>query len=208
MSRQTRKVTDPHILKVITHPLRLRLYEVLVSQGPATAARLSKYVPAAPGSLSYHLRQLAESGYIEEAPELGEKDSRERWWRAVPGGVRWSLDDFDDTPGVRESLAAAQHVLTRRQLDRLRTWQAEGREQWGPEWAGAAISTDSFLHLTPSELRELGAELNAVLEKWTARSGPDVSKPAPAEVAESADRRDQVFLFLHAFPYSEDGVDS
>ncbi|WP_327389392.1 helix-turn-helix domain-containing protein [Streptomyces microflavus] len=204
MSRQTDKVTDPRTLKVITHPLRLRLYEVLVSEGPATASRLSKYVPAAPGSLSYHLRQLAEYGYIEEAPELGEKDSRERWWRAVPGGVRWSANDFDDTPGAQEALASAQRVLTGRQLERLRRWQTVGRSKWGPDWASAAISSDSFLRLTTAELRELGAEIDAVLEKWAGRTKPtaaDDNAEAP-----QADRREQVFLFFHAFPQAEDSL--
>ncbi|MFI6056423.1 winged helix-turn-helix domain-containing protein [Streptomyces violascens] len=205
MSRKTNKVTDPHTLKVITHPLRLKLYEVLVSEGPATAARLSKYVAAAPGSLSYHLRQLAEYGYIEEAPELGENDSRERWWRAVPGGVRWSPDDFEDAPGAQEALASAQRMLTGRQWERLRTWQTTGRERWGQEWASAAVSTDSFLRLTPGELRELGAELDAVLDKWTARSRAAAPQDAD-ETPENSTGRDRVFLFLHAFPDNEDGT--
>jgi DNA-binding transcriptional ArsR family regulator len=203
MSRQSHKVTDPQTLKVITHPLRLRLYEVLVSEGPATAARLSKYVSAAPGSLSYHLRQLAEYGYIEEAPELGEKDSRERWWRAVPGGVRWSSDGFADTPGAQEAVASAQRVMAGRQLDRLRAWLVEGQERWGPEWTDAAISQDALLRLTPGEVRELSADLDAVISKWAVRSR-DGKAEGNEERPEPAESRSQVFLFLHAFPYSED----
>jgi hypothetical protein len=31
---------------------------------------------------SYHLRKLAEQGFVEKVPE--KSDGRERWWRALP----------------------------------------------------------------------------------------------------------------------------
>jgi DNA-binding transcriptional ArsR family regulator len=185
VSKKTGRITDPTVLKVIAHPARLRLYEVLVADGPATAAQLARHVPGAPGSLSYHLRRLAAHGFIEEAPDLCE-DGRERWWRAIPGGVRWSPEDFADSPGAQEVAATAQRVLIGRHIDRLQEWLADGPQRWGTAWASAAKSTDSVLRLTPDELRELGRELDAVIERWAGRpDGPG---------------RDHVFLFLHAFP--------
>ncbi|MEU6413619.1 helix-turn-helix domain-containing protein [Microbispora sp. NPDC046933] len=186
MGRKTARITDPKTLKVIAHPARLRLYEVLVAGGPATAAQLARHVAGAPGSLSYHLRQLAAHGFIEEAPDLG-SDGRERWWRAIPGGVRWSPEDFEDSPGAREVAATAQRVLTGRHIDRLEEWLATGPRRWGPTWASAARSTDTVLRLDPDELRELGDELDAVIARWANR--PD-----------DGSDREQVFLFLHAFP--------
>nr|WSS66253.1 winged helix-turn-helix domain-containing protein [Streptomyces sp. NBC_01177] len=192
---------------MIAHPIRLRLYEVLVTDGPATAARLAKYVPAAPGSLSYHLRQLAECGYIEEAPEL-RLDSRERWWRAVPGGVRWSAADFEGRPGAREAIASAQRVLTGRHLDRLRRWQTNGEQQWGEPWTSAAHSTDSVLHLTPDELQQLGTELDAVLDSWVQRSRAARASQEDNQPAEDEDGSAQVFVFLHAFPFTDDPTEA
>ncbi len=185
MSKKTGRITDPMVLKIIAHPARLRLYEVLVAGGPATAAQLAKHVPGAPGSLSYHLRQLAAHGFIEEAPDLC-KDGRERWWRAIPGGVRWSPEDFADSPGAQEVAASAQRVLVGRHIERLQEWLAEGPQRWGPTWASAAQSTDSVLRLTPKELRELGEELDAVIARWAKRP--------------KSSGHEQVFLFLHAFP--------
>ncbi|MFE2286458.1 winged helix-turn-helix domain-containing protein [Streptomyces sp. NPDC059443] len=198
MERQTKPVTDPRVLRVITHPIRLRLYEALIADGPATGARLSKTVPIAPGSLSYHLRQLAEYGYVEEAENQG-SDSRERWWRAVPGGVRFSLADFSDSPGGREAVAAAVRVQTGRQLSRLQQWQNGGVERFGPEWAKASVSTDSLLSLTSDELRELSAEIDSVLEKWGKKSR------AVREASAEDIGREHVFLFLHAFPFVGSG---
>jgi ABC-type transporter Mla subunit MlaD len=59
------------------------------------------------------------------------------------------------------------------------------------------------MRLTPGELREFSAELDSVLDKWTARFRHTATREAGME-SESSTRRDQVFLFLHAFPYSED----
>lgn len=204
-AKTTARITDLRTLRAIAHPVRLRLYEVLATGGPATASKLSAYVPGAPGSLSYHLRQLAEYGYIEEAPELG-SDGRERWWRAIPGGVRWSNADFEDQPAGREALASAQQVLVARQLERLHAWQARGAEQWGPDWAAAAVATDTVLYLNLAELREFSADLYAVIKKWgdTSRASQDRSPGARP----TGEAREQVFVFTHAFPFDDRPVPS
>ncbi len=195
MSKKTGRVTDPRTLRVIAHPVRLRLYELLVTEGPATMTRLAKSIAGAPGSLSYHLHQLAECGYIEEAPEL-RKDERERWWRAVPGGIRWSQEDFPDTAGAQEILSSAERVLVGRRVDRLRAWLSDGEARWGREWTAASRSTDTMLHLTPDELRQLGVEIDQVLERWVRASRAAHSQPGPDRVP--------VFAFFHAFPFSGD----
>ena len=55
---------------------------------------------------SYHLRQLASHGFIEEAPELAE-DGKQRWWRASHERTSWSTVEFLDTPErVAQQVAA------------------------------------------------------------------------------------------------------
>ncbi|TDC85045.1 ArsR family transcriptional regulator [Micromonospora sp. KC606] len=202
MAQETKKITDMQTLRAIAHPARLQLYEALATMGPATATQLSQVVPAAPGSLSYHLRQLARYGYIEEAPDLGQ-DGRERWWRAIPGGVRWSAADFPDSPAAREAMAAAHAVLTARHVERLREWQDHGTGQWGSEWAGAAYSTDTVLYLDAEELRRLGAELDEVLKKWSEHSRATRTE---SRGGDGAPGRAEVFLFAHAFPFVDKPV--
>jgi len=197
--RTTSSITDPHTLRAIAHPVRMRLYELLVTGGPATAAKLSAHVPGAPGSLSYHLRELAEYGYIEEAPEY-RHDKRERWWRAIPGGVRWSPADFLDNPAQREALASAQQVLVGRQLQRLHTWHTQGAEQWGPGWADAAIAVDTLLDLNQQELHQLAGELDAVIARWGERSR---QHRQDGNAGGQTQGREQVFVFTHAFPFSD-----
>ena len=57
---------DPRSLKALAHPLRLELLELLRFEGPSTASALARRVGESSGATSYHLRQLARHGYIEE----------------------------------------------------------------------------------------------------------------------------------------------
>lgn len=205
--RTTGSITDPLTLRAIAHPIRMRLYEVLITGGPATAAKLSAYVQGAPGSLSYHLRELAQYGFIEEASDL-RRDKRERWWRAIPGGVRWSPADFLENPAQREALASASQALVARQLQRLHDWQSGGVQQWGPGWADASIATDTVLYLNQEELRQLGDELGAIITAWGERSRDQrkADDSAGAGAQAGGNDREQVFVFTHAFPFEDKPV--
>lgn len=184
-------MTDPATLKAMAHPLRMRLYELLSIEGPANASALAEHVDEPVGLVSYHLHQLGRFGYAEEAPELA-RDNRERWWRAVAGGVSWSNADFLDDPGARATASAAWRVNLGRRLDRTRGFH-DALDSWGKDWADAAISTDTPLRLTPDELRALGAEIQAVLHRWHDREPP---AQAPGDAA-----REHVFAAFDAVPF-------
>jgi DNA-binding transcriptional ArsR family regulator len=200
MTDQTRPLTHPRALRAIAHPLRVRLYEILTAEGPATVSQLAEKLGGMVGTLSYHLRQLEAHGYIEEASELA-KDRRERWWRAVPGGMRWSEVALEETPGGREAADAARRVLLGRQIDRLRRWNQQ-RGKWGDAWREAAFSTDMLLALTPAELRQFGEEISAVVHRWVERSKANGSADGARRPRKG--RRRQVFFFAHAFPFDAD----
>lgn len=193
----TRPLTDPQALRAVAHPARLRLYEILSAEGPATVSQLAERLGARVGTLSYHLRQLASYGYIEEASELAH-DRRERWWRAVPGGLRWSELTLADTPGGREASDAAQRVLLGRQLDRLRGWY-ERADEWNENWRAAAFSTDMLLSLTPSELKEFSDQISEVVHRWAEHSQRSIPDDGTGD-SENA----PVFFFAHAFPLDDD----
>ena len=194
MAAKTPSLTDPKALRAIAHPLRVRLYELLMAGGPATVSELAEKLGAMVGTVSYHLRQLEAYGYIEAAPELA-KNRRETWWRAVPGGLRWSEVALEQAPGGREASDAARRVLLGRQIDRLRAWN-ERAEEWDSSWRIAAFSTDMLLTLSPDELEQFGKDVSAVVHRW-------VEATRDGATPEQSDRR-QVFFFAHAFPFEHD----
>lgn len=191
---EPRRLTDPDILKALSHPLRRRVYRLLSEQGPATVTTLADRVDADPGQISYHLRELAKRGFIEEAPDLA-RDRREHWWKAVEGAFIWSTRDFADPAGR----AVAESVLrleVEEHFERLRAHNAV-HGSWAPEWSDAATSSSSGLRLTAEELRGMCAELNEVIHRWSEVGRLD---PALRPEQHPADGRERVFVFYHAFP--------
>ncbi len=59
---------DARSLRGLAHPLRMRLLDALRVHGPATASGLAERLGESSGATSYHLRQLAEHGFVEDAP--------------------------------------------------------------------------------------------------------------------------------------------
>jgi DNA-binding transcriptional ArsR family regulator len=159
----TLRLTEPAQMRALAHPLRLRLLGLLRTDGPATATALGDRLSVSPALASYHLRQLAERGFIEEAPDLA-RDGKERWWRAAHERTSWSTVEFLDTP---ERVAAEQafgRELVRAQATHAMDW-VTGTHTWPAAWVDAADMSDWILELTADELRELRDELHAVIER-------------------------------------------
>lgn len=157
------QVTDVRALRALAHPLRNRLLGQLRLNGPATASQLGRVVGESSGSTSYHLRQLAAFGFVEEVP--GEGDGRERWWRARHRSTRWDTGDLLDEPAGREVVEEMSHRLLAQQR-RLLAQHATEREELDDAWRAAVSLNDWALRLSPDSARELGEELNAVLARW------------------------------------------
>ncbi len=164
-------VRDPRALRALAHPLRNALLGLLRLEGPSTASRLGQRLGESSGATSYHLRQLAAFGFVEELP--GEGMARERWWRARHRSTRWQTEDVVDQPGGREVV----EELTHRQLAqqrRILAAHAEQREALEEAWRDAVSLNDWALRLSPAGARQLADELNGVLERWRAeREEPD-----------------------------------
>jgi DNA-binding transcriptional ArsR family regulator len=165
------QVTDVRALRALAHPLRSRLLAQLRLDGPATASKLGRVVGESSGSTSYHLRQLAAYGFVEEVE--GQGTARERWWRARHRLTSWHADEIE----AQEGGAEVEDELIRIQLDVrgrvLRTWQSH-RHDLGPAWTAAASLNDRVLRLRPDQARALGDELNAVLARWMQEHPSDV----------------------------------
>jgi len=168
------QVTDVRALRALAHPLRNRLLGRLRLNGPATASQLGRVFGESSGSTSYHLRQLAAYGFVEEIE--GEGSARERWWRARHRMTSWQAADVV----AQEGGAEVEDEMTRLQLDahaRVLTAWRQQNEQLDPAWTAVASLNDYALRLQPDEARALAAELDAVLNRWMdahpADSGPE-----------------------------------
>jgi DNA-binding transcriptional ArsR family regulator len=182
---------DPRSLRALAHPLRIRLLGALREYGPATASRLADRLGESSGATSYHLRQLAAHGFVEE--DTGRGTARERWWRAAHRGTR--VDDVGEflqhpDPEVRGALALLLHESATRHARELDTWLGTAHE-WSERWRNASDLSDFTLRLTPELASELNDRLHALVESYRERAGDD-------------ERAERVRVHLHSFPRAED----
>lgn len=145
---------DVRAVRALAHPLRLKLLDLLRFEGPSTATLLARRVGESSGATSYHLRQLAHYGYVEEDPQRAHK--RERWWRyrerktLVPGGETGGME------GGRllaELLSREAHALDRFLAERVRL----------ADWDDAAFFQSRALRLTAAELDEVRRGIERLL---------------------------------------------
>ncbi|CAL9568988.1 helix-turn-helix domain-containing protein [Streptomyces sp. Tu 3180] len=165
---------DARALRGLAHPLRMQLLNALRHDGPATASRLAARLGESSGATSYHLRQLAAHGFVEDAPEHGK--GRERWWKAVHKGVRFDetlLEDGD--PEVRGAADLFLHEVANHHTRELATWLGTS-DDWPEEWRRASDMSDWTLRLTPELARELVHKMHDLVESYRA-SAPDDGTP-------------------------------
>ena len=114
-----------------------------------------------PSNCSFHLRQLAKYGFVEEA-EGG--TGRRRPWRLKELGFRFS--DVQADPEAAQAARALSHVLHERYLARAERAFAESRAL-PAEWRrGTGLSQMRF-YLSADELAELSEELiQLMLERF------------------------------------------
>ncbi|MFF5047168.1 ArsR/SmtB family transcription factor [[Kitasatospora] papulosa] len=191
--REPEQITDLSRLKAFTNPLRMQLYRLLYAAGTATASQLAEQVGQAPSLVSYHLRKLAEHGFVHEASGRG-TDGRERWWQvATEEGWGFRSSDFADTPeGAAVTGALARGIFETR-VSHYRTYLDQSAA-WGKAWTDAAFSSEWLLDLTPAELAEMSEEFTAVARRWRDR-GEEAKKAGATE------DREHVSVHLHSFPF-------
>lgn len=165
-------------MRVLAHPTRLRLLGLLRRLGPQTAALLAEHVDEAPGTLSYHLSKLAQSGFIEEAPEEG-ADRRERWWRATHAETVWDEEEFSRDPEKHAAYREMSRVIGQHYAQNLDEY-VQALPNLPEEWVRAALITDRQMRLTAPELAELRRETAELEQRWLAVS----SAHAPGDDSE------------------------
>ncbi|AXK36028.1 transcriptional regulator [Streptomyces armeniacus] len=187
------RITDLAALKVFTHPLRIELWRALNAARTATASQLADQVDEAVSLVSYHLRKMAEHGFIEAAAGRG-RDGRERWWKpSTEKGFEFRNSDFDDHP---EGAAVVSQVTRRLMETRGERYSAylDQQSAWPREWTSAAFTSEYQARLTAAELRELAEEVAELGRRWTARG-------RAAEAAGDTEGREHVALHLYGFPF-------
>ncbi|WP_433337182.1 helix-turn-helix domain-containing protein [Spirillospora sp. CA-294931] len=159
------EITDPQQVRLLAHPLRQRIAEMM-RRGPVSSTTLARALGESTGSTSYHLRQMAKYGFIEEVPELSR--GRERWWRTVAADRRIPRYS-EQSPEMREAVDEVTRLEYANELELLGRFQRE-RDDLGP-WADALLFSYATVTLTLDELRPFFEEYIALLYRYKRPEG-------------------------------------
>ena len=169
--KRTVTLTDPRALRALAHPTRVKLVGLLRTRGPLTATQAGALLGEVPASASFHLRQLAKYGLVEEA--LGGR-GRERPWQATASFTSWSA------VGAEPAMAAADQLLStvvvERYMEQVLHWLDEKAGE-PIEWQDAALFGDMPLYVTADELKAIGEQLSRVVAPYLERAADASARP-------------------------------
>ena len=162
---QPRPVHDPVVLRALAHPVRARILTELSATGSMRAADIARELGVPANQASFHLRQLAKYGLVEEDADAA-RDRRDRVWRiAANESINIDLSQIEKAPGgeaaskvFMRSAAAWAHVV----VDAAYTGERN-------KSAHRSISEDA-LKLSKAEAQQLQRELTEVIETWAERT--------------------------------------
>lgn len=187
---RTPLIKDADTLRRVVTADRLRIYEYLVKQGPSRVSEIANGLNLAIGSVSFHLGVLNDEKFIERADELA-PDRRSKYWRAVPGGIRFALTGSSGEEEYTGAVESAHALLNRRRTELTTQW-LRSQASWPARWREAAADVDSMLRLSPEQTEGFVAEMMALIGKWKA--------------AEPSQDQESVFVALTCFPVRDDAV--
>ncbi len=171
----TSRIQDVRTLRAVAHPLRVRLLAALRVDGPATASQLGRRFGESSGSTSYHLRQLARFGFVEEDPD--QPNARDRRWRATHQFTSWRDSDFAED---EEGKAAIRFIRARQRDNLNRVAESFETEDWDRTWRDAAGMSDLVAQLSPASLTALDNQIITLVREYEARDAhaPDAERVA------------------------------
>ncbi|HEY4568455.1 MAG TPA: helix-turn-helix domain-containing protein [Kribbella sp.] len=176
---------DRHLVRALAHPMRNRMLGLLRVYGPQTATSLAGRLGVNTGATSYHLRQLAEAGLVEEDDSRG--NARDRWWKAAHQGTEFDAAELlDQEP---ELALGFLHGVGQTYAENIFGF-IDAMQTLPPDWQEASLLSDYFFHLRADQLEAMMREVMAVLDKYKT---PDLTAPLPEGAK-------QVTVQIQAFP--------
>jgi DNA-binding transcriptional ArsR family regulator len=168
------EISDPRTIRALAHPLRLDLLQLLGASGPTTAAQCGRVLGVSQASCSFHLRQLAKYGFVEEAGPG--RDRRERHWRAADTRLSVRIGSGGDV-AVRQQI---ETLVVEREMQALLDYSRRPASA-DSNWRHKAGIVTAMAVVSPDEAADIKEKWIALIAPYIARSGPDGSQFHPGQ---------------------------
>jgi DNA-binding transcriptional ArsR family regulator len=173
VTNSPRELTDLEALRALAHPRRLRIRQYLELNGPATSAMLARALGLNTGATSYHLRELAQHGFVEDVPER--THGRERWWRAAEVDLRF-LPISRQSTEMRAVFDELNRLSVAADLELFARSQLELHEMG--EWADTLRYSRGSIKIAAEDFDAFFEDYIALLNRYDrpADDGPDPTR--------------------------------
>ncbi|MCQ8772902.1 helix-turn-helix domain-containing protein [Streptomyces telluris] len=165
------------------HEVRTALLDLLAEVGTVTATEAAARLGYSSGLCSFHLRQLARHGHIEEAPHHG---GRARPWRL-------RRHDPDHGASAEEQFGDLARGLEDESWQRWLAQRDHAPGEWRHDEAFSAIA-----YLTPEEMSRVADTVRRALAPYQDREQRPLARPDGAR---------PVALITRLFPLLPDAAD-
>jgi predicted ArsR family transcriptional regulator len=163
------------------HPVRAALLELIRREGVVTATDAARELGGSTGLHSFHLRQLARYGVIEEAPA---PRGRVRPWRLADAGAVRSpeqpgagpvSDAAGSGPVSDAELSAVARGLEDESYRRWLEYRDSAPGRWRRDEAFSQV-----VYLTPDEMAGMAEVVRALIAQYRHREDRPAARPADA----------------------------
>jgi DNA-binding transcriptional ArsR family regulator len=169
------KISDPKAIRALAHPLRLDLLQLLSAGGPATAAQCGRVLGASQASCSFHLRQLAKYGFVEDAGPGS--DRRERQWRVSRARLTVRTAAGADRAVQQE----VEQLVVEREMQAILDYSRRP-DGASPEWEHKVGIVTAMAVLTPGEAATVKEKWIELLAPYTVRADDGQREPGQRAV--------------------------
>jgi DNA-binding transcriptional ArsR family regulator len=182
-----RDINQEAILLAVANPARMRILGLLRNEGERTVGQICELLGMAPGSVSFHLRKLADAGMAQRVEQI-DGDGRKSWWKATYQAMRPArhgngTSGSDAEYAYRRAVAVTYESIYERYLDAMPDLPSEWRE--------TGLSEDRTIDLTPEEAEKMSHEFDELAGRWASRSRDRTA----------GGNRRKVALIIQAFPW-------
>jgi Helix-turn-helix domain len=154
------------------HPVRSALLALIRRDAVVTATDAARELGGSTGLYSFHLRQLARHGVIEEAPA---PRGRVRPWRLAEPGAARSPEQPGSGPVSDAELSVVARGLEDESYRRWLEQRAVAPGRWRRDEAFSQV-----VYLTPEELAGTAEVIRALIAQYRHREDRPAARPAGA----------------------------
>lgn len=160
------------MISLESHPAREALLRLLRRDGVVTATDAARQLGGSTGLYSFHLRQLARHGVIEEAPA---PRGRVRPWRLAEPGAARPPEEAPPRPVSDAELSAVARGLEDESYRRWLEFRDAVPESWHRDEAFSQV-----VFVTPDEMAGMAAVIRALIGQYRHREDRAAARPVDA----------------------------